>query len=56
MSHESTVRIATLNDRDLLLHWGRALHEVEHSFEPQLTFGEDQVRERYEGRFVIHRR
>jgi len=47
VSHKCTIRGATQNDLDLLLRWGRALHEVEHAFEPQLTFEEDQARERY---------
>lgn len=41
------VRQANPNDLDLLLRWGRALHEVERAFEPQLMYNEDEARERY---------
>lgn len=47
VGHERSIRVATQNDLDLLLRWGGALHEVERTFEPQLTYEEDQVHERY---------
>lgn len=47
VSVSSTIRAATPNDLDLLLRWGRALHEVERVFEPQLMDNENQARERY---------
>lgn len=47
MSASSTIRAATPNDLDLLLRWGRALHDVERAFEPQLTYNEAHARERY---------
>lgn len=43
----TTVRRAQDADLDLLLAWGRALHEVERAFEPQLMYEEAQARERY---------
>ena len=47
MARSIGIRIATPNDLDLLLRWGRALYEVEQAFEPQLTYDETQARERY---------
>ncbi len=46
-SHHTVIRTATSNDLELLLRWGRALHEVERAFEPQLLYEEAQARERY---------
>ncbi len=43
----STSRPAEPDALDLLLRWGRALHDVERAFEPQLTYDEAQARERY---------
>jgi GNAT superfamily N-acetyltransferase len=43
----STIRPAEPDNLDLLVGWGRALHEVERAFEPQLTYDEDQARKRY---------
>jgi len=43
----STIRPAEPDDLDLLVGWGRALHEVERAFEPQLTYQEVQARQHY---------
>ena len=47
MSQSSTIRAATPNDLALLVRWGHALHDVERSFEPQLTHNKEQSQERY---------
>lgn len=53
----STSRPAEPDALDLLLRWGRALHDVERAFEPQLTYDEAQEHENAMAmRLVTHKR